>query len=353
MSAEYYKGKPVYTRNFLSGDNSTESPLTNGSTFTGIIENSVNFNSIKINCFSDTNCLIYLDLSLDGSNIDSTITFNCYQSVLLSVIDSITTPYYRVRVYNNSGSSQSILRLSVILTNDYDKKLYPIYSTLNSTSTPLTSGASFTGVGEDVSNFGVISVAVYSNVASVSLGLEFQFSKDNSTWYTTDEYLYSSVGNVKNYSLAPVLKYFRVHYTNDGSSQSTFFIETSYKQVYVKPSSHRIGDSVSGDDDAELVTAQLVGKTTSAGGGYVSVKVNPSGTLAVGLTTNDIYISIIDEATAGTTYFGWADPGTSTSSALWKIWKITESGGVTTTLKADGNDNFDNVWTSRASLSYS
>ena len=259
------------------------------------------------------------------------------------------------------------------------------YSSLNSTATPLGSGASFTGTGEDVSKFGVISVAVYSNVASVALGLEFQFSRDNVNWYATDSYLYSSVGNVKNYSFAPVLKYFRVHYTNDGSAQSTFFIETSYKQTYVKPSSHRIGDTISAEDDSELVTAQIVGYSTAGGGGYKNVKVNPSGALTTETTISDvsalvgqktmsaslpvviasnqtsfpvsqadsIYIINIDSSVAGTTYYGWAAAGSSDASAVWKIWKMTDSAGIVTLRKADGDDLFNNIWNNRASLTFS
>lgn len=60
----------------------------------------------------------------------------------------------------------------------------------------------------------------------------------------------------------------------------------------------------------------------------------------------------IDESTSGTTYFGWAMPGSSESSSVWKIWKMTESGGITSFRKADGNDNFDNVWNNRTSLNY-
>ena len=156
-------------------------------------------------------------------------------------------------------------------------------STANSTATPLIGGASWTGTGEDVSIYGVVSLAVYADVASAALGLEFQFSNDNVNWYTTDSYTIVA-GTVKNYSLAPVLKYFRAHYTNNSSAQTTFFVETSYRQTYVKPSSHRIGDNISANDDSELVTAQIVGYTTSGGGSYVNVKCNPSGALNVAAT---------------------------------------------------------------------
>lgn len=160
-------------------------------------------------------------------------------------------------------------------------------STLNSTSQTLGINQSWTGTGEDVSHFGVISVAVYSNVASATLGLEFQASPDNVNWYVSDNYTILA-GVLKNYSLAPPLKYFRLKYTNDGSAQNTFFIETCYRQTYVKSSSHRIGDTVVADDDAELVVAQIVGKTTGGGGGssYVAVKASPSGALTVDATVS-------------------------------------------------------------------
>ena len=61
----------------------------------------------------------------------------------------------------------------------------------------------------------------------------------------------------------------------------------------------------------------------------------------------------IDEASSTVTYIGLAAIGTSGASALWKIKKISISGAVTTITWADGNDNYDNVWNNRASLSYS
>ena len=64
----------------------------------------------------------------------------------------------------------------------------------------------------------------------------------------------------------------------------------------------------------------------------------------------DSYILYVDEP--GTyTYIGEAVPGTATSDSLWKIKRVTDATGVV--LFADGNNDFDNVWDNRASLSYS
>lgn len=61
----------------------------------------------------------------------------------------------------------------------------------------------------------------------------------------------------------------------------------------------------------------------------------------------------LDEASATVTYVGEAATGTATSTALWRIKRLTQSGTVLLIEWADGNGNFDNIWNDRASLSYS
>jgi hypothetical protein len=61
----------------------------------------------------------------------------------------------------------------------------------------------------------------------------------------------------------------------------------------------------------------------------------------------------LDEASATVTYVGKALPGTATSAALWRVFRMTETGGDLSIEYADGDANFDNVWDNRASLSYS
>lgn len=51
-------------------------------------------------------------------------------------------------------------------------------------------------------------------------------------------------------------------------------------------------------------------------------------------------------------YLGEADPGTAESAASWRIKKIDTTGDISI-LWADGNNNYDNVWDNRLSLSYS
>lgn len=58
-------------------------------------------------------------------------------------------------------------------------------------------------------------------------------------------------------------------------------------------------------------------------------------------------------ASATVSYLGKAPAGTATSSAAWKISRITTSGDNVTIEWADGNTNYDNIYDNRASLSYS
>ncbi len=65
------------------------------------------------------------------------------------------------------------------------------------------------------------------------------------------------------------------------------------------------------------------------------------------------YATRLDEVGGGITYVGKAAVGSATSSAVWQIQRITETGPDITIQWADGNASFDNIWDNRASLTYS
>lgn len=60
-----------------------------------------------------------------------------------------------------------------------------------------------------------------------------------------------------------------------------------------------------------------------------------------------------DDAGVGVAYQGWAEPGTATSAASWRIRKIVTSGEDVTITWCDGNTTADNKWDDRATLTYS
>lgn len=52
-------------------------------------------------------------------------------------------------------------------------------------------------------------------------------------------------------------------------------------------------------------------------------------------------------------YVGEASFGAVTSSAVWRIKKITYTGDSLSITWANGTDEYNNIWDNRASLSYS
>ena len=62
----------------------------------------------------------------------------------------------------------------------------------------------------------------------------------------------------------------------------------------------------------------------------------------------------IDEVNGTLFYFGWHKPGSSNAAnAVWKIARRLQTGTVWAYEWADGNQNYDNIWDNRASLTYS
>lgn len=74
---------------------------------------------------------------------------------------------------------------------------------------------------------------------------------------------------------------------------------------------------------------------------------------ADGLPQTQVLTTNLDDAGSGVSYVGKAKPGSATSSAVWRVFKMVEASGDITITYADGNAQFDNIWDNRASLSYS
>lgn len=184
----------------------------------------------------------------------------------------------RITIVDSSGN-----------TNDGDSPIFihnsGEVSTINSSTSILTSGSVFTGVGEDIKNESVIIVTVFSDVASATDGLAVEWSPDNVNWDGSDVFTIAA-NTQKTFSFQPVTRYFRVKYTNGGTNQAVFRLQTSLKTSYVKPSSHRIDDAISGEDDAELVKSIVTGK--NPGGAFVNFQATTAGNFKMSVEEFDV-----------------------------------------------------------------
>lgn len=151
-------------------------------------------------------------------------------------------------------------------------------SDINSTSTPLLAGQTFTGEAEETLNHGTIFVSIYSDVASAINGLVVEQSTDGVTWGRFDDSFTISAGTGKNFSINPHAKYFRVTYTNGSSDQTIMDLQTVMKGNS-KPSSHKIQDNITTEDDAELVTATIKAEREGTPGKFYNVGADVSGNL--------------------------------------------------------------------------
>lgn len=118
-------------------------------------------------------------------------------------------------------------------------------STLNSSTTSLDNGQTFTGTGEDVSQFGSIVCAVKTDQSGV---LYIEFSPDNTNWDSSLSY--SVDANVNEvHRLSVTREYLRIRFTNNSGSNQTYFrLQTTLGNQNLLTSS--LNSTIQSDADA-------------------------------------------------------------------------------------------------------
>jgi hypothetical protein len=135
------------------------------------------------------------------------------------------------------------------------------------------------GAGDEILEYGTVTVCVFSDRNSASGGLVFEASLDGTNWQAMESYSYKVAEGLESFSMAPSGRYFRVRFVN-GAVASTFTrVQTLYRQGYTKSSSHRIGDVISAEKDAELVKAVLAAMKPN--GDFTDIHCTAGGNLKV------------------------------------------------------------------------
>lgn len=189
-----------------------------------------------------------------------------------------------------------------------------VISALNSSSATLTSGSVYTGTGEDVTNFSEMRVSVFSNVASATDGLSVQQSSDNTNWDITDTYTVaaSTAGQGKTFVVPRQARYFRVVYTNGGTNQTSFRLQTILNRTATTGSSQRATDGYTNETDLEQGQSFLMGYN---GATWDRLRTTGTGVLSVSTTS--------DTPGTGATNLGKAEDAAHTSGdtgvAAWGV----------------------------------
>jgi hypothetical protein len=155
-----------------------------------------------------------------------------------------------------------------------------LVSTLNSrTASTLAAGAVFQGVGEDVSRYGRVGVAITSDNATDGT-LTMEVSHDGVTWggptrtWADTRFSQPHMWNI-------VEKYFRIKYTNGTTEATNLSIQVQYSNNADILLGHQLNESLLNETEAIVTRSVLVGQTQ--GGSYVNVPVGSQGNLQMDL----------------------------------------------------------------------
>jgi len=162
-----------------------------------------------------------------------------------------------------------------------DVNLAGVVDSTNSSTTPLGAGGIFTGTSFDAKDFATLSISIKSDQSSAVNGISVEFSQDGTNWDHVHKYTYVAGVNGLSYNLPLEMRYCRVVYTNGSNAQSSFRLQSVFRRTSVPPSVYTIEQGIEAESVATPVKSVIFGETTGGGGGYVAVKVNPSGALTV------------------------------------------------------------------------
>lgn len=196
-------------------------------------------------------------------------------------------------------------------------------STDNSTTALLGAGAMFTGNSEDILNYAIMFINVYSDVVSATDGLCIDASSDGINWYQTE--CYTIVADTyKTFSIQCASKYFRIRYINGGVIQTDFHIEVKLCTKNALDSSHRIADSISDQDDATLNKSVVTAQQPNTN--FINIGATESGNLKTTDAENPLAIAK-GEVTGSTVdeKFGNA-PDFATADGVVNIWDGADNG---------------------------
>ncbi len=156
----------------------------------------------------------------------------------------------------------------------------------NSSTATLGIGAVFTGTGIDILTYDTITVTVDASHNSATDGIKLQFSTDNSNWDDVYPFTYTAADGARRFQLPVTAQYFRVVYTNGGTGQSHFRLQTILHYGNTLTTIHRLVDDISPDRSALIVKSAIFAQTAGSGD-FKPIQASASGILKVSTSVED------------------------------------------------------------------
>lgn len=152
-----------------------------------------------------------------------------------------------------------------------------IVSTNNSTSTPLGSGETFTGITEKIIFYKSITIDIKSSHTSASNGFQIQFSTDAQNFDNIHSFtIPANTGKFFNFPIET--QYFRVVYTNGTTPQTFFRLQTIlHVEGMTKDITLRLSDDIGAENATQLTRSIITGKKPN--GDFTNIATTSSGDL--------------------------------------------------------------------------
>lgn len=137
-------------------------------------------------------------------------------------------------------------------------------SAVNSSTTPLLANASFTGISVDCTAIPICSITVIAlaDEDSSALGLQLQWSQDNTNWsdHVQSVKVFANESGIISDKVRS--RYFRVVFTNGVVNQGIFRLQTLISTTLTTGTVRDLDTTVSGDDEALLTRSVLSGRNS-------------------------------------------------------------------------------------------
>ena len=186
-----------------------------------------------------------------------------------------------VKTYDKHTASDPLI---ATIVDEDGNTVENIIDSTNSTTTPLGGGAIFTGTGVNVSSHSNLTIQLFSDQASATNGVQFQFSIDGTNWDISHNFTLSA-SDGRRFQLGIHAQYFRIVYTNGATPQGVLRIQTIIHGNQPITTIHRLSDDISEDNSATLVISSLTAQKPD--GTHTSIDATAGGNLKVSVEEFD------------------------------------------------------------------
>lgn len=152
----------------------------------------------------------------------------------------------------------------------------------NSTTSTLANDAVFTGTGVEVLDSASVAITIDASHNSATDGIQLQFSTDNSNWDVEHLFTYTAADGARIFQLGAHTRYFRLIYTNGGTSQTHFRVQTLLLHSDIITTIHRLVDSTSPDRSATVIKSVIMAQAAGSGD-FVPVQATAAGNFKTSL----------------------------------------------------------------------